>query len=274
MTPQERQLVSELFDRLEKLEGEHRDADAEQAVYDGFQRAPNAAYALVQSVLVQDEALKRANARIEDLEAQLSGGAVQEQRSGGFLDSMRGALSGRGSVPSVRAVPGPGEGSSGLWNTAGRSDYAAGRGYHEPQPAMPPQQQPAGGVGSFLGTAAATAAGVVGGALLMNSIRGMFAIRQDGAKLVLGAGSGGWSKGGDGAPVQLYDMVADAGEQRNRQADDPAAVKKLTALMEKYVADGRSTPGAPQKNDADIVLRKRGGRDGDGAKGNDKEDGS
>ena len=32
------------------------------------------------------------------------------------------------------------------------------------------------------------------------------------------------------------------------QAENPAVVERLTKLMAKYVADGRSTPGAPQKN--------------------------
>ena len=68
MTPQERQMVADLFDRLASLEGERRDPDAERVIREGLGRAPNAVYALVQSVLVQDEALKRANTRIEELE--------------------------------------------------------------------------------------------------------------------------------------------------------------------------------------------------------------
>ena len=62
MTPQERQLVDQLFDRLATLENEPRDPDAEQAIRDGVAHAPNALYALVQTALVQDEALRRANA--------------------------------------------------------------------------------------------------------------------------------------------------------------------------------------------------------------------
>jgi len=70
MTPQERQLMAELFDRLATLENAPRDPDAEAMIRDGFRRAPNAAYALVQTVLVQDEALKAANNRIQDYEQQ------------------------------------------------------------------------------------------------------------------------------------------------------------------------------------------------------------
>lgn len=164
MTPQERQLVDELFDKLARLEGNPRDRDAERAIDDGLQRAPNAVYALVQTVLVQDEALKRADARIRELSGE---DANAPQEGGGFLDTMRNAIMGggpRGSVPSVRA-----SGPDSRWNTGGTYAQQAA-----------PQAQPApqvGSGGSFLGTAAASAAGVIGGALLMNSISSMFGHR-------------------------------------------------------------------------------------------------
>src|ERR1700745_24487 len=104
MTPQERERVDELFDRLAKLENAPRDADAERAIIEGLRRAPNATYALVQTTLLQDEALKRANARIEELQAAAQQTQQQSaQPSGSFLDSMREAVFGsggsRGSVP-------------------------------------------------------------------------------------------------------------------------------------------------------------------------------
>src|ERR1700674_2592352 len=68
MTPEERNLVIELFDRLATLEDAGRDPEAERLIKDGLRQAPNAPYALVQTVLVQDEALKRANGRIRELE--------------------------------------------------------------------------------------------------------------------------------------------------------------------------------------------------------------
>lgn len=182
MNAQERQLIDELFDRLSKLETAPRDADAEAAIREGWRRAPNAAYALVQTVLVQDEALKRANAHIEELQAQLQPQAQAQSggQSGGFLDSMRDALFGaqtqnRGSVPNVR----PQEPTRPIWNSgqaaaqadpryAGGSGPSAGYGYNSPygSPGL-------GGGGSFLGTAAAAAAGVVGGSLLMGGIRNL-----------------------------------------------------------------------------------------------------
>ncbi len=196
MTPQERQLVDDLFDRLSKMESAARDPDAAAAIAQGLRIAPNAVYALVQTVLVQDEALKRANSRIQELESQ---GASQQNQSGGFLDTMRGAILGQGqgggSVPNVRP---PEVGSRPVWNSGqvlqqtGQSDaghYDQG-GYGQPgygQPYGGPQAPMGGGMmgggmmgggmggggGSFLGTAAAAAAGVVGGSLLLGSIRSM-----------------------------------------------------------------------------------------------------
>jgi uncharacterized protein len=186
MTPQERQLVDDLFDRLSKMENAPRDSDATAAITQGLRIAPNAIYPLVQTVLVQDEALKQAHHRIEELENQSA--PQQGQSGGGFLDNMRGAIFGQsqggGSVPNVRP---PEVGSRPVWNSGqvlqqtGQSDaghYDQG-GYGQPYGGP---QAPMGGTfggmmggggGSFLGTAAATAAGMVGGSLLLNSFRGM-----------------------------------------------------------------------------------------------------
>ena len=172
MTPQEQELVNELFDRLAKLESNPRDPDAERLIADGLARAPHAVYALVQKALLQDEAVKRANARIEELQAQVGG--EEQQRSGGFLDSMRDAVLGRseprGSVPSVHSQ------TPSSPTTA--PPFRRQPEYPPPYPTGPglaPGMGPAfGSGGSFLGTAASTAAGVIGGGLLLNSIRSMF----------------------------------------------------------------------------------------------------
>jgi uncharacterized protein len=174
MTLQERQLVDELFERLANLESMPRGPDAERLIADGTKRAPHAVYALVQTALVQDEALKRANARIEELQARLSGEDEQHQQQGGFLDSMRDAVLGqrasRGSVPTVRS-------QATQSSFAGAPDDQSQAGFRAPG-AAPPVPYPAGPAsgsgGSFLGAAASTAAGVIGGALLLDGIRSMF----------------------------------------------------------------------------------------------------
>jgi hypothetical protein len=158
--------VNELFDRLAKVENNARDPNAERLIADGLRRAPHATYALVQTALVQDEALKRANARIEELQSQ-TGGEMQQQ--GGFLDSVRDEILGRrdprGSVPSVR--------SQAQSSPTAAPPYPRQPGY--PNAGLAPGVGSAfGSGGSFLGTAASTAAGVIGGGLLLNSIRSMF----------------------------------------------------------------------------------------------------
>jgi arylsulfatase A-like enzyme len=98
-------------------------------------------------------------------------------------------------------------------------------------------------------------------AVVHHSINGSFAIRQGPWKLVLGPDSGGWSAPRPGRdsmaglpPVQLYDLSADIGEQTNVQDKQPEMVARLTALLERYVADGRSTPGARQPNTVRIDI--------------------
>jgi len=58
--------------------------------------------------------------------------------------------------------------------------------------------------------------------------------------------------------VQLYDMVEDIGEKNNLQAEHPDVVQHLLELLEKYVAQGRSTPGALQLNDTSVDIWKVG----------------
>jgi uncharacterized protein len=164
-----------------------RDAGAERLIADGARQAPHALYALVQTVLVQDEALKRANGRIQDLEQHLESlaGDEPQQQPGSFLDSMRDAVFGhgadhgadhggpaRGSVPSVQGAP--------YQSQQGSMPPRAAPGF----PAQPPYPggAPMGGSsgGSFLGTAASAAAGVIGGSLLLDGIRSMFNHRTGG----------------------------------------------------------------------------------------------
>ena len=100
-------------------------------------------------------------------------------------------------------------------------------------------------------------------AVVHHSINDSFAIGQGRWKLELCGDSSGWSaprpgqKGADKLPpVQLYDLSQDFGERENIPAEHPEIVARLTKLLEKYVADGRSTPGAPQKNTVEPQIRK------------------
>jgi arylsulfatase A-like enzyme len=100
--------------------------------------------------------------------------------------------------------------------------------------------------------------------LAVHSVNGSFAIREGKWKLCLCPGSGGWSaprpgsKDEVGLPaVQLFDLDADIGEKTNLQDKHPDVVERLTKQLETWVADGRSTPGKPQKNTTPVVIRKK-----------------
>ncbi|MBL6614305.1 MAG: DUF2076 domain-containing protein [Reyranella sp.] len=147
MQSQERELITGLFGRLQPFESQARDPEAEALIREGVQRQPASPYLLVQTVLVQEQALKAAQERIAELEAK----AGAAPAASGFL----------GSAPKI-----------GPW---GAAQPAAAAPPPVPSTRSPLQAalspQPAGG--GFLRTAMATAAGVAGGALLFEGIRNL-----------------------------------------------------------------------------------------------------
>jgi arylsulfatase A-like enzyme len=117
---------------------------------------------------------------------------------------------------------------------------------------------------SILPALRGSSAGPRHGAVVHHSMNGRFSLRQGKWKLELCPGSGGWSQPSDaqavqkGLPsVQLYDMSRDDTERVNVQQKYPEVVERLTRLLKKYVAEGRSTLGAPQKNDVRVDMWKQ-----------------
>jgi arylsulfatase A-like enzyme len=120
---------------------------------------------------------------------------------------------------------------------------------------------------SILPALLGTATKPVREAVVHHSIDGSFAIRQGKWKLALCPGSGGWShpappsgkkKAAPQEPikdwVQLFDLEADPAETRNLASEHPEIVTNLTALMQRTIDTGRSTPGTPQKNNGETFL--------------------
>ena len=90
------------------------------------------------------------------------------------------------------------------------------------------------------------------------SIGGTPALRSGPWKYIPSPGSGGWGGGGNQSqPVQLYNLAEDLGETNNLAASMPAKVTEMQSLLEKLIVDGRSTPGAAQKNDVEVVRYPR-----------------
>lgn len=83
-------------------------------------------------------------------------------------------------------------------------------------------------------------------ATVHHSLGGMFAIRKGDWKLILGLGSGGFTKidtkadKAAGINGQLYNLKDDPQETKNLWKDKPELVAELTELLEKYKAQGRS----------------------------------
>jgi arylsulfatase A-like enzyme len=83
-------------------------------------------------------------------------------------------------------------------------------------------------------------------AVVHHSLQGMFAIRKGDWKLIQGLGSGGFTKINTtaekeaGFKGQLYNLKDDPRETNNLWKDKPEIVAELSALLEKYKAQGRS----------------------------------
>ena len=99
--------------------------------------------------------------------------------------------------------------------------------------------------------------------LVVHSANGFFGVREGKWKLCLCPGSGGWSEPrpgkepADAPAVQLFDLDKDIGEKTNLQGEHPEVVERLTKQLQKWIDDGRSTPGKPQKNTTPVVIRKK-----------------
>ena len=144
MTPQERDLLTGFLDNLRTAGVPNPDAEADRLIREAFAQQPQAAYLLVQQALIQQIALRDAQAKAARLEQQ-----ARDQQGLGQETSF---LAAGGPMGPARA---PGQG----WDA---------------NPTAVPQAR-AGGVGNFLRSAAAAAVGVAGGAMLFQGLESLFA---------------------------------------------------------------------------------------------------
>jgi uncharacterized protein len=168
MNAQERAALENLLEQLVQIHGVDKVAEADLMIRRALERQPDAAYLLVQRALLLGQALAAARARIADLER------GQARPNQGFLSSGASGWSAASQGPAASAAPVP-PGASPVPPTSGFSSVAAPSGSASP-PAFPAPalQAPSSGAGaSFLGQAAATAAGVAGGAFLFEGIESL-----------------------------------------------------------------------------------------------------
>lgn len=57
-------------------------------------------------------------------------------------------------------------------------------------------------------------------------------------------------------PTELYNLEEDWQEQNNVINDHPDRVQELQALLGKYIREGRSTPGLPQRDQGDLPYKR------------------
>lgn len=177
MSPDERTLIQGLFDRLQQVETQPRDPEAERMIQDTLRSQPGAPYYMAQAIIVQEQALQAAQTQIQELErkvTELESGGARQAPPGGFLSSVTGGLFGANRNQPVRPASVPLSGNR--YPTAPPAQPYAAQPYNAqpPTPAQLAQMQPQAQSGGFLKSAMATAAGVAGGALLFQGISNMF----------------------------------------------------------------------------------------------------
>jgi hypothetical protein len=175
MTPEERNLISSLFDRLGQASNQPKDAEADQLIRSKVAEIPTAPYMLVQSTLVMQQALANAQNRIAALEKQVAEtktGAGSQQTGGSFLSGVASFFGGgqaHGQPPQASPPPPPPP------PPAMQAQPPPAMQAQPPQPTAYgyPPAAPRSGTGGFLQGALTTAAGVAGGALLFQGIEGL-----------------------------------------------------------------------------------------------------
>jgi uncharacterized protein len=175
MTPQENSMLEDLVRKVEQTQLTEKDPEAEQLLRQGLGRDPDAIYKLAQTVLIQNLALNQARAQIQQL--QQAQQPAQPAHATSFLGGLFGRRDPAPAQPPYQPVP---------YQQA--PSYQAPAQYATAPPYIESAPSPAG---SFLRSAATTAAGVAAGALAFEGIESLIH--------GFGHGGGGWGGGGFGS---------------------------------------------------------------------------
>jgi hypothetical protein len=228
MSPEERQMLADLFERIRANAAAPRDPQAESFINDTVRQQPFAPYILAQTVLVQQQALEAAAKHVAELEAQTRASAPAQETS--FLGSLGRSLFGGAPPPPQRPS---GYDASGYQRGAPQAPPS----YAPPPPAYapPPQPGPWGAAaapqgGGFLSGALKTAAGVAGGVVLGNALENMIGGRGGGFfgggnSLLGGTGGGGetinnyYENAPDAAGQHAEDVLQDQDQDQDDAQD-------------------------------------------------------
>ena len=208
MTPEERQMLADLFDRVNAAGATPRDPEAETFINNAVRGAPFTPYVLAQTVLVQQRALEAAAQRLADLDA-AARQAAQNEEHGSFLGNLGKTIFGAGAPPPQRPASAPQPGPSYAPQQPPQGYPPAPPPGYGSAPSGPPagpwaQPAPSRG-GGFLANAASTAAGVAGGVALGNLLGGLFG-GHSGGLFGGGLGSAGLPGGGFGSPTEMTEI--------------------------------------------------------------------
>jgi len=219
MNADDRQLIAGMFERISTVGNVQKDADAEAFIHECMRQSPDSPYLLVQSVLVQEQALQKAGEHIKQLEAKVS---ELENKS-----NQQAANQKQSSVVAPRTSAGFGgkTGASGAVPAAGRAPWQSAVTPNAQQKQQRPGERQAGG-GGFMAQAMTTAAGVAGGMLLASGISSLL--------------SGGSSPAEAATPADAASeetAAADANEPQAVDASQTDTVQDDAALQETSSGD-------------------------------------
>ncbi|MGO4525209.1 DUF2076 domain-containing protein [Microvirga sp. 2MCAF35] len=220
MNDQERQVIDDIFQRLEQVANQPREPEAERYIAEKLRRQPYAPYALAQAVFVQEQALANLQADNERLRAELDRVSRQPQQQGGFLSSIFGGGASRPPEPAYNAPP-------------ARQASPWGQPQPQQQPYGAPQGGPMGGApgpwggmmqrsggGGFLGSALTTAAGVAGGMMIANALSHAFSGDNNPlSNVASAAGLGGADQTADAGNAGITDALY-PNQDQNPQEDE------------------------------------------------------
>jgi uncharacterized protein len=195
MTPDEKQLIQGFFARLAQQGAPDKDRAADTLILQEFRRNPDAAYLLVQTSLVYEHQMGELEDRIQDLEQQLEASRGAGTEAGSFL----GGRLGQGRSVAQETL-------AGLARSRPSNDAPSGMGRASPwsqQPVPVPQPAAAAQGGGFFRSAMAAAAGVAGGMMIGDGLRGLFGGGQNDA-----AGQNAALSDADRTQDQLQDELA------------------------------------------------------------------